>query len=73
MVPQTESGAHDIDNFAANLANLPEGGLIRDVAETAIATGNIREWNGEGQVFTDDLAPVELVVDQIILSEATSE
>jgi predicted membrane-bound spermidine synthase len=63
----------DLENFAANLKNLPEGGLIRDVAESALTTGNIRRWEGEAQVFTDDLAPVELVVDQIILSEATSE
>ena len=63
----------DIDNFAANLANAPEGGLIHDVMELAINTGNIREYDGDAQVFTDDLAPVELVVDQIILSEATSE
>jgi hypothetical protein len=41
--------------------------------ELAIETGNIREYDGDAQVFTDDLAPVELVVDQIILSEATSE
>jgi spermidine synthase len=63
----------DIDNFAANLANAPEGGMIHDVMELAINTGNIREDDGDAQVFTDDLAPVELVVDQIILSEATSE
>ncbi len=63
----------DIENFAANLANAPEGGLIHDVMELAIETGNIREYDGDAQVFTDDLAPVELVVDQIILSEATSE
>ncbi|MEX1157968.1 MAG: fused MFS/spermidine synthase, partial [Thermomicrobiales bacterium] len=63
----------EVDNFAANLANAPEGGLIHDVMELALATGNIREYDGDAQVFTDDLAPVELVVDQIILSEATSE
>jgi hypothetical protein len=63
----------DIDNFAANLANVSDDSMIHDVMELSIATGNIREYDGDAQVFTDDLAPVELVVDQIILSEATSE
>lgn len=63
----------NIDNFAANLPNAPEGSMIRDMMEIALKTGNIREYNGDAQVFTDDLAPVELVVDQIILREATSE
>jgi spermidine synthase len=69
-------GTHDgteIENFAANIANLPEGGLIRQVGEESLASGNIREWSGDGQVFTDDHAPVETVVDQIILREATGE
>jgi spermidine synthase len=63
----------DIENFARNVANLPEGSLIRQVGDTSIETGNIREWNGQDRVFTDDLAPVELVVDQIILRAATEE
>ncbi len=63
----------DSSNFAENLNNVPKDGLIHDVMEISLATGNIREYDGDDQVFTDDLAPVELVVDQIILSEATSE
>lgn len=63
----------EIENFAENIANLPEGGLIREVGEQSLETGNIREWDGDDQVFTDDLAPVETVVDQIILDEATGE
>lgn len=63
----------DIANFAANIARIPEESLIRQVGDIALATGNIREWTGHDRVFTDDLAPVELVVDQIILSAATEE
>jgi predicted membrane-bound spermidine synthase len=63
----------DINNFAANIAQLPEDSLIRIVGDQALETGNIREWTQPGQVFTDDLAPVELVVDQIIIGEATRD
>lgn len=72
MVIGTRDGT-DIENFAANIANIPEGSLIREVGDQSLTTGNIREWTGDGQVFTDDLAPVETVVDQIILDEATGE
>ena len=61
----------DIGNFAANIQNIAPDSLIRQVGDQALATGNIREWTGPGRVFTDDRAPVELVVDQIILREAT--
>jgi hypothetical protein len=60
-----------IENFAANIAQIAPSSLIRQVGDESLATGNIREWNEAGQVFTDDLAPVELVVDQIILRRAT--
>lgn len=63
----------DIENFAANMLNIPEGSLIRDVGDEALRSGNMREWTEPGQVFTDDLAPVELVVDQIIIGEATRD
>jgi predicted membrane-bound spermidine synthase len=63
----------DIANFAENILALPEQSLIRSVGEASIDFGNIREWTEPGRVFTDDLAPVELVVDQIIIGEATRE
>jgi predicted membrane-bound spermidine synthase len=63
----------EIENFADNIMRLPEGSLIRTVGEASIAFGNMREWTEPGQVFTDDLAPVELVVDQIIIGEATRD
>lgn len=63
----------DIANFAANMQTIPPESLIRQVGDLAIERGNIREWTETDQVFTDDLAPVELVVDQIILRAATDE
>lgn len=59
-----------IDRFAANAAAFPADSPVRVVAERALATGNIREVAPGGQVFTDDHAPVELVVDQIIVDAA---
>jgi spermidine synthase len=59
-----------IERFAANAAAFPEGSPVRLVAERSLATGNIRAVAPGGQVFTDDHAPVELVVDQIILDAA---
>ena len=41
--------------------------LVREVAESAAATGDIRPSPYRGQVFTDDLAPVEQLIDSIIL------
>ena len=69
-------GTHEessIESFAENIANLPSDSLIREVGDISLESGNIREWNGDAQVFTDDHAPVETVVDQIILDEATGE
>ena len=45
----------------------------RTVGEASVATGNIREIMGVTTVFTDDDAPVERVVDQIILDAAREE
>src|SRR5215203_1249740 len=58
------------NHFAANTAGLPEPSLLRTVAERSVATGNIREVDPDARVFTDDHAPVEFVVDQIILDVA---
>ena len=63
----------DIDNFRENILTLPEDSLIRQVGNWSLEEGNIREYTGDDIVFTDDLAPVELVVDQIILNEASGE
>jgi predicted membrane-bound spermidine synthase len=58
-----------IDVFAENVANQPDG-PVRTVGETALRTGNIREITDVDVVFTDDHAPVQRVVDQIIIDEA---
>jgi len=40
---------------------------LRPIIEEALSTGNLREVRPGGIVFTDDLAPVERMIDQIIL------
>jgi predicted membrane-bound spermidine synthase len=55
-----------IDDVRRNLglANEP---FVREVADSAIRDGGLRVSPYHGQVFTDDLAPVERLIDQIIL------
>ena len=48
--------------------NLASGNSrLRPIIEEALSTGNLREVRPGGIVFTDDLAPVERMIDQIIL------
>jgi predicted membrane-bound spermidine synthase len=60
-------------NFEASVAVQAPGSLIRTVGETSLRTGNVREVTEVTTVFTDDHAPVEWVVDQIILRAARDE
>jgi hypothetical protein len=53
-----------------HLDALPETSPIREVAAWSLAAGNIRAMAPGGQVFTDDRAPVELVIDQMIFDAA---
>ncbi len=56
-----------------NLALVREP-LVRQIAASAESPrGNLRESQDHGQVFTDDLAPVERLIDQIILGFVTGE
>jgi spermidine synthase len=71
IVIGTKDPLTTVGNFAANMATLPQDSLLRQIGDVALQSGNIREWTGQARVFTDDLAPVELVVDQIILRAAT--
>ena len=49
-------------------ANLATGsGLWAEVGASAVSQGNLRLSDYHGQVFTDDLAPVERLIDEIIL------
>jgi predicted membrane-bound spermidine synthase len=59
-----------LDNFRRNAVALPADSELRTVADWSLATGNIREVRSGGRVFTDDLAPVEWVVDQMIVDAA---
>jgi spermidine synthase len=47
--------------------------LAREVALSATGEGNLRVSPYHGQVFTDDLAPVERLIDEIIFSYATQQ
>jgi predicted membrane-bound spermidine synthase len=60
-----------IGDFVKNTAQMTNP-LLRDVAQSAI-DGGIDEFNGNGLVFTDDKAPVELVIDQMILGYALGQ
>ena len=56
----------DLADFQENVARL-QNPLLRQVGQTAAQTGNIRPWNEIRTVFTDDWAPVERVIDQVII------
>jgi len=71
MVIGTNREDASIEDFISNIEAIPTDSIIRTVGDASIEFGNMRRYDGGGQVFTDDLAPVELVVDQIILEEAT--
>jgi hypothetical protein len=45
--------------------------IARTVADSALTEGRLRVSPYHGQVFTDDLAPVERLIDEIIFSYAT--
>ncbi len=63
----------DIRDYSANIARLQPGSPLRTIGDLSIASGNIREWNGGGMVFTDNHAPVELVIDRLIIDAARLE
>ena len=56
-----------LDDVRHNLA-LVSAPLASTAAETALAEGRLRVSPYHGQVFTDDLAPVEQLIDDIIFS-----
>lgn len=60
----------NINNFATNTAQLSNP-LLKQIAEYAISTGDIREETNAQVHFTDDKAPVEQLIDSIIFNEAT--
>jgi len=60
------------ENFSAAVNALAPDDLRRVVGERSIDTGSIRVPTTQADVFTDDHAPVELVVDQMIIDAARS-
>ena len=63
----------DLANYATNIAQLPQGSPLRQIGDLSIQTGNIRPWTGGGLVFSDNRAPVELVIDRLIIDAARNE
>lgn len=62
-----------MSNFGESVRAQPDGSLVRQVGEASLATGNLREVTRVSTVFTDDHAPVERVVDLIIIDAAREE
>lgn len=60
----------DVAQFSRSVQTLPFDSTLRSVGSRAVATGDIRPIDPPGEPFTDDHAPVERVVDQIILDAA---
>lgn len=60
-------------NYAANVARLAPDTPLRTIGDLSLRTGNVREWTGGGLVFTDNRAPVEMVIDLLILDAAREE
>ncbi|MEA2636627.1 MAG: hypothetical protein QOH92_3394 [Chloroflexota bacterium] len=61
------SSAATVDQFLAR-ARAETNPKLQPIITDALATGNIRRVPANGIVFTDDLAPVERLIDDIILS-----
>ena len=59
-----------LENFRRNSEQLSSDTVLRTVADWSLAGGNIRVVPTGGRIFTDDLAPVEWVVDQMIVDAA---
>jgi hypothetical protein len=63
-----------IGSFGANFAALDVADpVLRPTAERSLVSGKMTEVAPGGRVFTDDHAPVELVVDLIIVDAARDE
>ncbi len=59
-------------NFMVNAASLTNP-LLQSVARASIVYGNIREEHSRTVYFTDDRAPVEQLIDQIILGAVENQ
>ena len=61
-----------LGNFMINTAHL-NNPLLQSVSQASIAYGNIREEHSSTVYFTDDRAPVEQLIDQIILNTVENQ
>jgi hypothetical protein len=59
-----------VDDVTHNL-HLVSAPLASDAAKSALQQGKLRMSPYHGQVYTDDLAPIEQLIDQIIFSYLT--
>lgn len=64
------NAASSLGDLEQNIAAFPDDSPLRTVAGWAMESGDLREVLPGDTVFTDDHAPVELVIDQIILQAA---
>ncbi|HEU5424490.1 MAG TPA: fused MFS/spermidine synthase, partial [Nitrolancea sp.] len=73
VVVATKSPSN-IANFARNIQQL-QPGFLKTVGERVLQTGNVREWTQQDPalVFTDDKAPVERIVNRMIVDAARGE
>lgn len=62
--------ATTVGQFTRALHDVPSESIIRSAGNIAVSSGNIRRIDPRGVAFTDDHAPVERVVDQIIFNAA---
>lgn len=61
-----------LDQFYANAMRASDPN-VRQVLQWAAQTGHIQQFQANRQAFTDDLAPIEQVIDQIIVRYAVAE
>jgi predicted membrane-bound spermidine synthase len=67
------NGDASIANFNLNASVVAADPVLGQVAAVSVRSGDIREAVPRGLVFTDDRAPIEQVVDQMILGAATGK
>jgi hypothetical protein len=60
-----------VSDVTRNL-ELESAPLATDAAQSVLQEGKLRVSPYHGQVYTDDLAPIEQLIDQIIFSYITS-
>ncbi|CAN5751696.1 fused MFS/spermidine synthase [soil metagenome] len=65
--------ASSVDDFVQNAAALDPASINGTIANSALATGNIRVAKASMAAFTDDRAPVEWLVDRMIVDAAMDE